>query len=235
MGLFDWLTGKKKKAAAEAEFAAARRPVSLQDYSGIRVEVLSDKDELLFTARLAVSSGGLAELQLLSEDKAPPLEEEESIPVRLRGYDEETQRAVHLEGEAQRFSGTLWRVEKLRVTGSANDRAYYRQETDVAGDVMKVGQLNAMPEIKHCAVQNISVGGVGFQADTVYSIGDRLLLRSRILAGGGEIALFCTVRRIVQRRPGVYEYGCSFDMLDPYAEDQIAKAIMDMQMKRRRR
>ena len=113
--------------------------------------------------------------------------------------------------------------------------AYYRQDTDVAGDVMKVGQLNAMPEIKHCAVQNISVGGVGFQADTVYSIGDRLLLRSRILAGGGEIALFCTVRRIVQRRPGVYEYGCSFDMLDPYAEDQIAKAIMDMQMKRRRR
>ena len=68
-----------------------------------------------------------------------------------------------------------------------------------------------------------------------YGMGDRLLMRSRILPGGGEIAMFCTVRRIVQRRPGVYEYGCSFEMMDSYTEDQIAKAIMDMQMKRRRR
>ena len=231
MGLFDWLRGEKKTAAKPA----AKPEESLQDYSGIRVETLSEKDELLFTAKLVISSGGLGELQLLSEDNGPELGEEERIPLRLRGFDEGTQRAIHLQADGWRFSTTLWRLENLRITGRANDRAYYRQEMDIAGDVMRVGVPDVLPEIKQCVVLNLSVGGVGIQADTSYQMGDRLLLRARILAGGGEIALFCTVRRIVQRRPGVYEYGCSFDMLDPYAEDQVAKAIMAMQMKRRRR
>ena len=202
----------------------------------MRVEVLLHKNgALLFTAKLVVTTGGLGELQLLSEDNGPELEEGEQLPVLLRGYDEGTQRAIHLEGNAERFSSTLWRIEQLRVTGRENDRAYYRQDIDVAGDVMRVGQLNGLPEIKHCMVLNISVGGVCIQADERYNMGDRLLLRSRMLSGGGEIALFCTVRRVVERRGSTFEYGCCFDKLDAYAEDQIAKAIMDLQMKRRRR
>ena len=245
MGLFDFLSrsGKNKPAPAPAR-------VSLEEYSGMRVEVLSPEHALYFLARLRVA-GSAVELERVSEsalsepeeqtedgeadEASEAAEEPKPLPVLLRGFEERTRLAVHMEGDMTHISGSLWRVTGLRVQGKDNDRAFFRQDVGTAGEVMLVGKPGASPDIQKCRVVNISAGGACVRTAERYELGDKLLLRSRLLPDSELKPLFCTVRRVTERKGGEVEYGCQFSGLDGALEDEIAKAILKLQMARMKR
>ena len=129
-------------------------------------------------------------------------------------------------------TGGVWKVENLSVTGMDNDRAFFRQELIMEGEVMPFKQAGVYSE--PCRILNVSAGGVCIQVDDNYRVGDKLLLRSSIFEGWRLSSLMCIVRRVTKRRIG-YEYGCEFTELTPTTEDLISKAIMQMQLKRMRR
>ena len=228
MGLFDRLSGggknKKKEKGGSDE--------SLLDYSGMRVEVLDAEGQMLFTARLSVSEGGL--VQLYQQSDGPAGEGLEPFPVQLRGYHTTQNKAVHMTGTAFWVSDGLWRVDQFRVTGKDNDRAYYRQGIDTGGELVRLGSLGSEPAAS-CEVVNISVGGVCVRTDREFAAGDRVLLRSRLLPNQNLAPLICEVKRISEKRKGQFEYGCQFVDLNPAQEDQIAKAILELQRQRIRR
>lgn len=224
MGLFDRLSGKGKKTAAESATSA------LGAYSGMRVEVLDEEHNLLFTAKLSVTAGGQCRLQQQSETDLPT--DGEPLPIQLRGYDETQKLAVHMSGLLSWVDDQLWQVDKARVESKSNDRAFFRQGVDVVGDIRPVGKGGG--EKSPCHVVNISAGGACVQTAADLPVDSMCILNFRLAADVTLPPLPSEIRRKSKCRAG-YEYGCKFLDLNAITEDQIAKAIMRIQMEKRRR
>lgn len=251
MGLFDRFRRRKENAPLEEKKSPQEE---IQEYSGLRVEVLTPEGEELFIAKLAIS-GGICEFQLIGDMQAPEglqdaaVDEEgkpRPIPILARGYDELQQKAIHMEGEMLPYDPRIWRAASLRIVGKDNDRAYFRQDVGSAGTVLalsvpegsQAGTLHGLrPDggPMECRVVNISMGGVCIETSAELEPDSVLALRSRLLPDS-EMAVMCRVCRVNSRRSGgMIEYGCKFEHLDPAMEDQLAKAIAKLQMKRMKR
>ena len=218
MGLFDRWTRSKDEASED-----------MSEFAGMRIEVMNEAGEMLFVGRADVTGSGDIELQPITVPRLAP--GTKYVDVQMRGYQDSVKKAVHMEGVVSPRPSGRWLVEDIRVTGKDNDRAFYRQDTVIGGDVMPIKQLGV--DSRPCRVVNISAGGVCIFVDAEYMRGEKLLLRSNLLEGWELTPLICVVRRITKRKGG-YEYGCEFTELTPATEDIIAKAILEMQLKRRR-
>lgn len=229
MGLFDLFSHGKR---GKQEPKKTKQEESLAVYHGMRVEVMSEEgNELLFTARMiVVLEEGVVELQMLSD----PTEEiaEEPWTVRMRGFEASQGMAVHMKATIQQQRTDNWRVKGLQILGKDNDRAFFRQATEIDGMVRRMQSDDE--GAYECVVRNISAGGVCFQTGKLFRIGDILMLRAQLLPGQKMAPLLCQVRRITPRRGGYY-YGCQFYNLDSVAESQISKAIIQLQMERLKR
>ena len=220
MGLFD-----RKIAKVKAEDQN-----NLIQYSGMRLEVMDEEGALLFVARSSILWDGSMILQPITvpSDRIGS----DGLAVTMRGYQETVKKAVHMSCRLTPFEDGGYKVEALEITSKDNDRAYYRQETAISGEVVPVRQ-RGMSEAT-CRLVNISAGGVCFIATAQYKVGDRLLLKTNLLPGVEMAPFLCAVRRANKKRFG-YEYGCEFIQLDSGTEEMLAKAIMEMQRKRMNR
>lgn len=249
MGLMDFLSrdGRGKQAPKEA-----KQEERIAAYHGMRMEVMStDGSELLFTARLAlVPEKGVVELYMLS-DLARPLDRE-PYPANLRGFESTQGLAVHMRGMISQETEVTWQVEDLEFLGKDNDRAYFRQTTDLRGEITRTEpdgeeifhRMDLPGEVTReksnerltypCVVLNISAGGVCFQTKEQFNVGETLTLSTQLLPGQEIAPLTCQVRRVTPRRGGNH-YGCQFLQLNSVKQNQISKAIVQLQMKRLRR
>ena len=127
----------------------------LDVYSGMRVEVTDADGRMLFVAKLLGLRGSQAELHQYSESDLP--QEEEPLPVKIRGYSDRKRKAVYMEGAITPMPQHKWSVTELRVCKVENDRAFFRLETNLDATATMFSGL-AMGE-KTCKLLNISVGG----------------------------------------------------------------------------
>ena len=221
MALFDIFRKQEREATtAPRETAGA--------YSGMRVEVFDEEENLLFVARLVVSPRDGAELQELPGEKIP--EGIEELHASIRGYEREQQLAIRMEADIERIMGGIWRATNLHIVGKDNDRAFYRQNVSIEGSVHPEGG-----ESVPCEVRNVSTGGVCLRMKEKFARDDKLRLTVRLLSDQPAMRLWCVVRRVTPRRGGLTEYGCKFITHDPVTESQLSRAIMQLQMKRLRR
>ena len=195
----------------------------------MRVEIMDEKGGLLFAARTNIKWDGSMELQPITVPRLRP--GADAVPVTIRGYEDSVKKAVHMEGTLYDRGNGTWNVEDIELLGKDNDRAFYRQETAIGGEVTPMKQSGVYSE--PCRIINISAGGVCILIDMEFRKGEKILLRSNLLEGWALTPLICVVRRVTKRKIG-YEYGCEFTELTPAMEDVIAKAIMEMQLKLRR-
>ena len=228
MGLFSWFTkAGRGTAALEEDFDP-----SLIDYSGMRVEALTEEHTLLFMGEMTIGDQGRGTLAMQSGYEGPQLGEDEKLHILLRGYDPKEKKAIHMECDITGYTSDIYRMDRLKLDGKDNDRAFYRQAVGISGEVKHM-DAEGVAQILPCIVENISAGGACFRTDAMYAMGSRLLLRSRLLPDS-EIALVCSVCRVKIRGDGIFEYGVKFEDLNANDEDLIAKAILDLQLKQMR-
>ncbi len=217
VGLFDRKVAKVKK----------EEPNGLLQYTGMRLEVMNYVNGgLLFVGRSSFLWDGSMVLQPITvapEDLSP-----EGVRVKMRGFQEEVKKAVHMQCRILPFESGGFLVKELEITGKDNDRAFYRQDTAASGEVVPIRQQGLSEAT--CHLVNISAGGVCFLTASQYKVGDRLLLKTDLLPGR-DAPLVCQVRRATRKRFG-FEYGCEFTALDQATEDLLSRAIMEMQRKR---
>ena len=231
MGLFSRFSKTDRKAAAPDKSNKKDEP-SLIEYSGLRVEALTEEKDLLFMGEMSIGEDGRGMLAMQSGYEGPQLEEGEKLHIFLRGYDRKEKKAIHMECDISSFTSDTYRMHELTVSGKDNDRAFFRQEVGISGEVRYMapgGTAQTLP----CIVANISAGGACFRSEAAYEMGSRMMLRSELLPGS-ELALVCTVCRIKDLGEGKIEYGVKFEDLDETSEDLIAKAILDLQLKQMR-
>lgn len=203
--------------------------VDLEIYNGLRVEVTTMDDRLLFVATLLGLHQDQGTLFQTSEAAIAP--KEEGIPVKIRGYSNRQARAVYLEGNMMPGKKDEWPVEGLTLVRTANDRAFFRQETDAEVLITPVGRIGAQQETGKMV--NISVGGACIRLKGQHHPGDKFLLKVRLHDEQGEMVFVCEVRRAIEKDGGWYEYGCRFVQLSENEQNRIAQSIYDLQRQKR--
>lgn len=230
MGLFNVFSKKAKEQLPQASKEADQIP-KLEIYSGMRVEVATDTGQILFVAKLMELQGDKAELHQYSESEM--VKETEFIHARIRGYSDDEKKAVYMEGMITPSSKHIWKVEELTVVRIANDRAFFRLETNLDATATMFSGL-AMGE-KPCKLLNISVGGASVSSEYRYYKGDKFLLKVRLLEDMPESALFSEVVRVIEKEDARFEYGCRFLGLTEANEEQITRNIFAVQRQKRER
>lgn len=201
---------------------------SLDAYSGMRVEVTAFDGRLLFVAKLLGLHGDQGELHQYLE--AAISQVEEPLPVRIRGYSDWERKAVYMEGVISPLPQNRWSVAELKVCRVGNDRAFFRLDTNLDATATMFSGL-AMGE-RPCKLRNISVGGACIRSETRYHMGDKFLLKVRLLEDRPESAMFAQVVRILEK-DGVAEYGCQFLELTESDQEQITQNIFAAQRQKR--
>ena len=230
MSFFNLFGGKAKEQSFK-EDRELNEEKELGAYSGMRVEVTTLEERLLFVAKLMNLREGKGELHQYSE--ANISKEQEALPVKIRGYSDHEKKAVYMDGTITSMPDHIWKVEELQVTKIENARVFYRLSTDLDATVTTFSGLGAGE--RPCKLLNISVGGACIGSDKQYHKGDKFLLKVRLLADRPESAMLCQVLRIIEREKAEFEYGCQF--LEMTEEDQraITQNIFVAQRKKRER
>lgn len=218
MGLFNLFRKKTpQKEKADKEETAA--------YSGMRVEVMDAEGRMLFVAKLLGLHGSSADLHQYSE--AATSLEEGPIHVKIRGYSDYQRKAVYMEGVITPASHKIWAVEKLKVCRVANDRAFFRLLTNLDATATMFSGLE-MGE-KPCKLLNISVGGAAISSVYRYHMGDKFLLKVKLLEDRPISAIFSRVVRITEKPDGKVEYGCQFLGMSEEEQEKITQNIFASQ------
>ncbi len=228
MGLFNLFGGRAKDQSSEKK-QEVEEEKELTVYSGMRVEVTTLTDRLLFVAKLMNLQKDKAELHQYSETGISV--EGEPFQVKIRGYSDHEKKAVYMEGMITARPEHIWQVEELKVIRIVNGRAFFRLSTDLDASVTTFSGLGAGE--KPCKLLNISVGGACIGSEHRYHKGDKFLLKVKLLADRPESAMLCQVLRVTEKEDSEFEYGCQF--LEMTEEDQkaVTQNIFAAQRKKR--
>ena len=221
----------RKTGAPSQEIEKENGENELEVYSGMRVEVTASDGRILFVAKLMGLHGNQAELHQYSE--ATISQTEEPLPVKIRGYSDRDRKAVYMEGVITPLPQNKWAVTELTVCRVANDRAFFRLETNLDATATMFSGL-AMGE-KPCKLLNISIGGACISSEFRYHDGDKFLLKVRLLADRPESAMFSQVMRVIEKSGDRFEYGCRFLELTEADQEQITQNIFAAQRQKRGR
>ncbi|MCI9348212.1 MAG: PilZ domain-containing protein [Oscillibacter sp.] len=223
------LFNKKAKGQRPQEGKQADSTEELDIYSGMRVEVTTDKGQVLFVAKLLGLNGNKAELHQYSEYEAA--EDAEALHVKIRGYSDYERKAVCMEGIITPSPRHIWKVEELTVVRIGNDRAFFRLETNLDATITMFSGLTIGE--KPCKLLNISIGGASVSSEYRYYEGDKFLLKVRLLEDRPESAMYAQVVRVIEKDEGKIEYGCQFLGLTEADQEQITQNIFAAQRKKR--
>lgn len=146
---------EKGKGGAGKGKGKKPQPEEVEQYSGMRVEVMTAEERLLFVAKLQEIRGTTARLYQYSDGDV--FQKEETINVKIRGYSDQDAKAVYLEGAVTPEENLIWRVEDLTFVKIGNDRAFFRLDTDLEASITPVGKISFAEE--PARLLNISVGG----------------------------------------------------------------------------
>lgn len=236
MGLLDLFRKKGKDVEVKREEPGEDRD-PLAAYANMRVEVMTFGGRLLFVAKLRHLRGNTGELYQYSEsdldmpENAENKEKIEPIRVRIRGYYDLDKKAVYMEGTVTPQPHRIWKVEELVITGTGNDRAFFRLDTNLeaTATVFSGSGAGDYP----CRLLNISVGGARIAAQRAYEVGDKFLLKVRLLEDRDMSVMFCKVMRVIDKGEAGFEYGCQFQELNEADQDRITENMFAMQRKQR--
>ena len=208
-------------------------PVDSQEmpelYSGMKVEVLTMENHLLFVGRLKVLGGGVLEMR---RDTGDPLPQAlYNSKVKLRGFQRNSQ-PFCVTGTVGKSSRDFWQIENLEILQSQEHRNFFRQNTDMDARVMPSGRYRGLGrEQAECRVLDVSAGGARVLTKNVYQEGDFFQLEAALLPNERPFSITCQVLRVTPKKGFRYEYGCRFEALDEKERQRLLRAIFTIQRK----
>lgn len=225
MGIFKSLLGRTDEEPA-------RQPDQdfLPDlYSGMKVEVLTPANALIFVGRLRVLGADLLELRSESESYLPRALYNQSVKLRVFQKDGAT---FTLNGTVSQNNRQFWRVEKLRYLQNNELRSFFRQNAGVSGWVYPL--LTAKGQKFSCKVLDISAGGARILTEKLFQLDATFKLEVSLLPDEEPFSLTCrvtrTLVRVVTASPmKKFEYGCQFMEVPPREQQRLLQSIFTLQ------
>lgn len=229
MKLFD-LFGRKSKEKPSEKTEEPSSAVAAKVYSGMRTEVMDTNGHLLFVAKLTNLWRDTAQLSPYSESALSA--QSDPIRVQLRGYNDSERKAVYMQGLLTPKSESVWQIEELVVTKLTNEREFFRLDTNLDATITAFSEFQAGE--KPCKLLDISVGGARIGSDQQYELGDKFMLKVKLLEDRPMSTIFCQVLRIIEKEEEKFEYGCKFVEMTTEDEESITRNIFAAQSQKRR-
>ena len=195
-------------------------------YTGMRVEVLDEREKFLFEASVKVINDHLITLEKLSQTSGAEIGE--SVRVHLRGFHRARNYGVYMRARIERLArgqDTTWIVKDLLVTGTGRGRTFNRSPVQARAWIQPEKETRDVWE--ECAVTDVSSGGVCFRSAARLEKGASIRIRFRMRRGKEQPPLLCVVRRSEDRN-GEWEYGCEFINLSAQVSGVIARTIVEV-------
>ena len=238
-GLFGKKSREKQSGKAETEAGAAREEQGKQAeeigeqtdaaiqgaYSGMRTEVTDFDGRVLFVAKLMDLHRNTAQIYQYSESMLSP--EDSPVRVRIRGFNDNEKKAVHMEGVITPKPEYIWQVNELIVTKLTNERAFFRLNTDLDATLTAFNGIQS--EEKTCKLLNISVGGALIGSEDKFRKGNKFMLRVKLLEDRPPSVMLCQVLRVVEKEESQFEYGCQFLGMTEDEQKKITQNIFEAQ------
>lgn len=195
-------------------------------YNGMKVEVMTPDNHLLFVGRLKIYGAGVLEVRSETVSQLPMAIYKQEV--KLRGFQRNSQ-AFTLNGTICRSTGDFWHIENLKFLQSKDSRNFYRQNTDMDALIVvnaRYGDAGKEP----CKVLDISGGGVRVVSKHSMKVDDRFVLEAPLLPNDALFSITCLVVRVSERRHD-FEYGCQFLSLPQKDQERLLQAIFAIQRK----
>ncbi len=205
-------------------------------YTGMRVEVLTEVNRLIFVGRLELLREDLFQITEENGQNVPWVEY--NTKVKLRGFQHGGE-PFSMYGSVCGSSAKFWRIDRPETLQKAEQRKYYRQTMTLPATVICINQLfategragGASAEHFPCTVLDLSGGGVRLRCDKAapFEVGDMLfILLDDPQKSGGRMTYTCCVRRATEEK-GSGEYGCEFEGLTETEQDRLLQLVMAAQ------
>lgn len=227
MGFFKSLLKKAQPEPAAPEF--------LEDFpdlhNGMKVEVLTPANVLIFVGRLRILGNDLLEIRGESGGYLP--RGVYNQPVKLRAFPREGD-PFTLDGKVGANGHDFWRIEKLRYLQNNENRSFFRQTAGAEGWVHPV--TSAKGQRFPCTVLDISAGGARVVSEKLFELNGTFQLEVSFLPGETPFLITCQVKRVqVRSKPGAptkkFEYGCQFSDVPPREQERLLQSIFTLQRK----
>lgn len=220
MAFFKSLT-KKEPAAPEPTFPDL--------YNGMKVEVSTPTNVLIFVGRLRVLDNDTLELR--GEDGGFLPRAVYNQQVKIQGLQKNGQRFT-LDGAVGPNAPTFWRIERLRVLQSYENRNSFRQPSGAEGWVYPT--TSSQGQRFPCKVLDISAGGARVVTQKLFQLDVAFRLVVSLLPEEEPFTLTCKVRRTqVHSKPGSpgrrFEYGCQFVDTPHREQERLVQAVFTLQ------
>lgn len=224
MGLFDAF---RKKEAPSPDKDGGTTLTEL--YNGMKAEVLTEANALIFVANLDRLSGTAAEVHAESEGVLP--QTVYNHPVKLRCFRRDGT-TLTLTGKVTQNNSQFWRVEGLKYVHNSESRSFFRQSTGVDGLLAPEKGPSALKS--PCKILDISAGGARVRTERLFAKGAVFRLETTLLPEDSPFFMTCRVVRVNAASPPTratpkYEYGCQFIGLPKREEERLLQAIFILQ------
>ncbi|MCI9608618.1 MAG: PilZ domain-containing protein [Oscillibacter sp.] len=197
-------------------------------YSGMKAEVLTPANALIFVGRVRLLSGN--QIDVLGEAGGFLPRALYNQPVKLRCFPKEGD-TFTLNGTVGPNDPTFWRIEHLQYLYNIENRNFFRQNTGAEGQIRSVsGQKHA------CKILDIGGGGARVLTEKLLQLESTFQLETSLLSTEEPFTFTCQVKRVTVRAQTAspmkkYEYGCQFVDLPLKEQERLLQAIFTLQRK----
>lgn len=195
-------------------------------YTGMKVEVLTLENHLLFVGQVRVLSGD--RLRIRTEDPTDRLPRIlYGTKVKVRGFQRNFQ-TFALYGIVTQNTSEFWNIEQLEYLQNQESRNFFRQKIEMDGKILS-GTGGKDSSGIACKILDISAGGTCVLTKEVYEKGDRFVLESRFFPEEEPFIFTCQIQRISEREHKDMEYGCEFLNLSEKEQERLLRVIFKIQ------
>lgn len=214
---------EKEEELQPLDQASANMP---ELYSGMRVEVLSPTNNLLFMGTLKLYGAGVLEVRGEDGGHLPMAIYKQEV--KLRGFQKNSQ-AFTLYGTICRSSANFWHIENLKTLQNRDSRGFFRQTADVSGIIIPNCRYRDQEQVP-CTLMDVSASGARIKTRKEFPEGAMFLLETTIVPEEPPFSITCQVLRILEHRRDI-EYGCQFVGLPDKEQERLLQAIFVLQRK----
>ncbi|MCI9331666.1 MAG: PilZ domain-containing protein [Oscillibacter sp.] len=197
-------------------------------YSGMKVEVMTPANALLFVGRLRLLSGN--QLDILGESGGFLPRALYNQPVKIRCFPKEGD-TFTLNGTVGPNDRKFWRIENLQSLQNSENRNFFRQNTAVEGYV-RTESGQKFP----CKVLDVGGGGARVLTEKLFPLESTFQLETSLIPTEEPFSFTCRVKRTTVRAQTSspvkkFEYGCQFVDVPPREQERLLQVIFTLQRK----